>query len=194
MLKDVWGRRVEPLGRADYCTATIGRDRVEAEPDAHGHFRFSYRFADIRPAEQIKVTATAYRQREGRDFMKVRGEWLHSDSPFEQPDRKVAADSLVLIGYERPIRLTLPAPAAEWEPATGVLRIRRDDGTVTSVFVERGDRPGFRLSGPDADGGHQVDYVPKGSELNATATTPVDFVIYDTAERKYEAGLILDTP
>jgi hypothetical protein len=193
ILKDPWGRRVDPVGVADYCSTDIGRERIDAEPDIHGHFQFSHRFTDVRSGDRIKLETIAFRQRGGRDFMKVRGEWLHSDSPFEESDRRVASDSVILTVYEVPIDLAIPAPVHELEVETGVLTIRRD-GATASVYVDRQGRPGFTLKGPDADRSYHVRYLPAGDEINATGTTDVNFVIYDTGGQRYEAGVVLDTP
>lgn len=190
-----WARRlVNPLGIADYCVVTIGDERIEVTPDLEGHFQFSHAFNRLNPGDKIKVTATAFRQRGGRDYMKIRGQWLQSDSPYEEPDRVIAGDRIKLIAYEVPIELTLVRPADDLDPETGVLRIRRTVGPTTSVFVDRPGRPGFAMTGPEPDGYYRVGYRPSGDELNPTGTTEVEFTIYDTSGQSHYASVTLETP
>ena len=194
VLQDWRGRFVEPLGLADYCATMIDGRRLEAEPDVHGHFTFTHEFSHVLPGTTFKVTTTAYQQRGGRDFMRVRGEWLHSDSPYEEPDRKIRADSILITIYEAPIQLTIADCREDLDADTGVMRIRRVDGSITSVYVDRPGRPGFTLFGPDADRRYRIHYLPKGNELNPIGTTDVDFIIYDRAGQAHEVSLTIDTP
>jgi len=112
VLTDFWGRFVAPTGLADYCVAMIGNERVEAEPDERGHFRFSYALDRARPGERVPVTATAYQQRGSRDHMKIRGQWLTTDSPYAEPDRKIAGDSIQLTIYQTKVEMKIVRPAA----------------------------------------------------------------------------------
>ncbi len=190
-----WRRqRVQPLGLADYCVALIGDERIEAEPDISGHFRFVYTFSGVHPGDKVKVKATAYSQRGRRDYMKIRGQWIQSDSPYEEPDRKFVGDAIVLQVYEAPIDLTLVCPPDELAPETGVLRIRRQDETTTVVLPERRSKPGFVMTGPEPDGYYRIRYLPGGDELNTTGTTEVEFVIEDVTGHHHEARATLDTP
>ena len=194
VLQDAFGRFVHPLGLADYCTVGIGEEHIETTADAAGHFQFMYRFDQERPGDQVDVKATAYRQRGGRDFMKVRSQWLKSDSPYEIADRKVATDSIRFTVYEATIDLTLVKPAHDLEPESGILRIRRTDGATTSVYIDQPGRPGFTLSGPDADQRYRIRYRPKGNELNPTGTTEVDLTIYDRSGNEHDVSISLETP
>ncbi|MGB2988306.1 MAG: hypothetical protein WBE26_20745 [Phycisphaerae bacterium] len=194
VLQGLFRRFVPPLGLADYCIATVGSERIEAEPNTVGHFQFTYTFDHVTPGEKVKVQATAYRQRGGRDFMRVRGRWLHSDSPYDLPDQKTAKDSIRFIVYEVPIELSMVQPPDDLEPESGVLRIRRTDGSITPVYIDRPHRPGFAITGPGADGHYRIRYTPKGAELNPIGTTDVEFVIYDTAGNPHYASTTLDTP
>ncbi len=194
VLQDLQKRRVDPTGIADYCVAMIGNERIEVEPDLYGHFQFSHSFATVRPGERVKVKAVAYQQRGGRDYVKIRDRWMSNDSPYEQADRKMPGDAITLIGYVAPIVLQFPAPPDELDRDTGVLRIRRSDGTSTAVYVDKPGRPGFTLSGPEPDGVYRVEYLPKGNELNPTGTTEAEFTILDVNGRRPEAAATLDTP
>jgi len=195
VLQDSTTRKfVSPMGRADYCVATIGDRRLEAEVTSTGHFQFSHTFGDIKPGDKIKVQATAYRQRAGRDFVNVHGQWLRTESPYEQPDAKVARDSVSLVAYQAPIELRIPRPPDDLNPETGVLRIRRSDGSSTSVYIDRPHRPGFTVGGPEPDGHYRIGYVPRDNEVNPIGTTDVELVMYDTAGNPHYASATLDTP
>lgn len=195
VLQNAAGRLVQPFGLADYCASIIGDERIEAEADPVGHFQFSHLFDDVPPGATVKVTTTAYQQRGGRDFMRIRGTWLPSDSPFNERDRKVATEaSLILTVYQASIDLTFAAGDEDLDPETGVLRIRKSDGSMTAIYEDRPGRPGFTLTGPDADGRYHVHYDPNGRQLNPTGTTDVTFVIYDRAGQVHEASAAIDTP
>ncbi len=194
VLVDVLRHFVHPMGLADYCVTLIGDERMETTPDVHGYFRFSYPFAEFQPGQKIKVTTKAYRQRGGRDFMKIRGHWLQSDSPYEIRDKKVAADSIVFTVYESLIEFTVVRPPDDLDPETGVIRIRRADGTTKSVYVDKPGRPGFVMSDPGPDGFHHVTYRPRGTELNPTGTTDVTLTIYDRSGQAHHAALTVETP
>jgi len=194
VIVDSFGRFVHPLGLADYCVTFFGNERIEATPDIEGFFQFSLPFDRIRPGQTTKVTTTAYRQLGGRDFVKIRGEWLRSDSPYEIGDRKVASDSIIFTAYEVLIELRIVRPPDDLDPETGVLRICRDDGACTSVYVDLPDRRGFTLTGPGPDGYYRVRYQPVGNELNPTGTTDVRFTIYDQSGQPHHASLTIETP
>src|SRR3972149_89691 len=129
-----------------------GGERVEAEPDAKGHFRFSYPLDRVRAGEKLKVTATAFQQRDSRDFMKIGGRWLKADSPYAQPDRKVAGDAVQLTIYQTIVDMKIARPADDLDPESGVLRFQCADGGSGPIYVDKPGRPGFNLGGPDPDG------------------------------------------
>ncbi len=184
-----------PLGIADYCVVYVGDERIEIGPDIHGHFRFSYAFHDLPAGDAVTIRATPYQTRGSRDFMKIREQWIEGDSPYDQADRAVAfADAIRLLAYRVPVELTIARPANDLDLQSGVLKIRRTDGATTSVFIDKPDRPGFTMSGPEPDGYYRAFYQPRGNELNATGTTDVEFVMYDTLGQRHYASQTLDTP
>ena len=194
VLQDWRHRLVNPMGFADYCVAVIDGERIETDYDPYGHFRFSHRFSDVEPGQEVKVEATAYQQRGGRDHMKIRGQWMRSDSPYEETDRRVAGDTITLKVYKSSIDLTVARPPDDLDPDSAVLRIRRQDGSTTSVFIDRPERPGFTMTDLQADGYHHIRYSPQGDELNPIGTTDIEFVIYDVAGQKYEVPAVIETP
>jgi len=194
VLQGAKGQFVPPTDVADYCVAMIGSLRLESEPDQFGHFTFRHRFDGVQPGRTIDIRAAAYQQRGSRDFMKVGGQWLEADSPYSVADRKVAEDSIRITFYQSQVDLRIVRPPDDLDPETGVLRIRRADGSSTAVYVDRPGRRGFKIDGPGPDGYYHVTYAPSGQELNKTGTTDVDFTIYDLVGQRHTVSQTLDTP
>ncbi|MBI4717205.1 MAG: hypothetical protein HY763_05330 [Planctomycetes bacterium] len=193
VLQDAFRRLVDATGRADYCAAIIAGERVESMPDATGHFHFEHTFADLQPGQRVEVRVFAYRQLANKDFMRIGGVWMRSESPYEESDRKVASDALTLVAYQAEIELPVVRPADDLDVETGVLRLHRTEGT-SAVFVDKPGRPGFTMSGPDAGGFYHVRYRPQAGQLNPFGTTDVEFAIYDTAGRRHEKVVTVPTP
>ncbi|RME40958.1 MAG: hypothetical protein D6788_02275 [Planctomycetota bacterium] len=197
VLQDAAHRFVPPFELVDYVVLQVGGDRLEAEPDAQGHFTFTYRFDRVRPGDRIPVTASAYAQRGPRDFMFIpeEGRWLHNDSPANTPDRKLFSDSVILIVYALSIDLPIPPPSAPLDPESGVLRIAGEGGgKETKVYLERPHRPGFRLIGPDEQGGYRIRYEPPAEMLPAAGTVRAEFTVYDVAGKAYTVSRTLPVP
>jgi len=193
VLTDWLGRRIDPVGTADYCVAYFGDERIEIDLHPGGYFRFTHPI-DAEPGSIIDVGVTAYRQLAGRDLIKVGDQWLASNGPFEKPDRKVARDSVTLTVYQCEVHLRLPRPPDDLDPDTGVMRLYRDDGTSTSVYIDRPGRPGFRITGPTPDGSYDVTYRPEAKMLNDHGTTKVDFRIHDLSGQRHDCSAMVDTP
>ena len=200
VLVDWLSNPIDPLGIADYCVVFIGQERIETEADARGHFRFAYTFDrrhlpnGVATGDRVTVEAAAYRQRANRDFMKIAGEWLMSESPYEIADARVASASLTLEVYEALFELTIERPAFDLDPDSGVLRIWRRDGGVVSVYSNKPGRPGFLLTGPDADGRYRVTYRPGGDELDPNGSTEVEFEVYDVSRTPHRTTKRIETP
>jgi len=193
VLTDWLGRRVDPTGIADYCVAQFDRERIEVELHPNGYFRFA-RPINFASGTSLKVDMTAYRQLAGRDLIKVGDQWVAGNSPFEQPDRKVASDSVTLDVYQSDIRLRMPSPPDDLDLETGVMRIYRDDGSNTSVYIDRPGRPGFTITGPGPDGFYEINFQPAGHMVNNHGTTKVDFLIHDLAGQRHGLSVTIDTP
>lgn len=187
-------RFVSPGGVADYCVATIGDTRLEAIPDPLGHFNFSHSFGDVAAGDVIDVKVDAYRQKGGKDFVEIGGQWLATQTFSQEPDARVAGDSLRLTAYQSVVDFRLPRPADDFDPETGVLRLRKPDGTTVSVYVNRRPRRGFLLEGPEPTGYYRVSYEPRGSEVSATGTTEMTFTVYDVAGQRHVKRLEIETP
>jgi len=194
VLLDSLGQFTNALGIADYAVAIIGNERIDSEPDLRGRFRFRHRFETAEAGQRFDVQATAFRQRELRDSLRIRGQWVHGVSPTDDPDQPIASDSIRFTVYEAPIELTLARPPDDLVPETGVLTTLRSDGTSTRVFIDRPHRPGFTMTGPEPDGYYRIRYIPKGAELNRIGTTEVEFVVYDVAKQPHYVTARIETP
>ncbi|MHC5112551.1 MAG: hypothetical protein ACYTHJ_22045 [Planctomycetota bacterium] len=194
VLLDAFGKRKSPQGVADYAVVSIGEVNLTTEADIHGRFRFSHDFADAMPGDELVVTAAAYQQRGARDFIVVRGEWVRTDSAYDEPDKRVARDKIIMIVYDRAIGMTLTRPAHDLDPTTGVLKLKRFDGGTTSVFAQTTTRAGFVMEGPNPEGYYNLTYTPKGGELSSFGTTDVSFRIYDITGQPYETQATVDSP
>lgn len=194
VLHDGFGNFIPAAGWADYGVITIGQEKLHVEPDPRGRFRFYYRFDDRQPGERIVVRAVAMRQREHRDFMKVGGRWLPNEDPLDRRDQPVAADAITLTLYQAAIALSLPRVFETLDPESGVLRIRRDNGDTTCVYLDRPDRRGFLIRGPTPEGVYSIEYPADGEDLNPSGETVVEFAINDVLGRTYRTGTNLKTP
>ena len=74
------------------------------------------------------------------------------------------------------------------------MRIFRDDGSNTSVYIDRPGRSGFRITGPGPDGYYDIEFGPSGNMVNNQGTTKVDFTIHDLAGQRHELSVMIDTP
>jgi len=194
VLQDGFRRFVDPSGVADYAAVFVHKDRIETEPDLYGHFTFTYSLDQAPPGATVEVRAVAYRQRESRDYMRVGDEWLRADSPYDLPDKEVAQDTVQLVTYESLVEFAIARPPVDLDPDSGVLHIRRSDGSTSSVYIDRPHRRGFTISDPEADGLYHIRYRPDGVEVNSTGTTEVHLTIYDLAGQPHEDSINIDTP
>ena len=193
VLTDALGRFVDPVGIVDYCVAKMGSERIEMEIEPSGHFSFA-RPIKAPPGASLQVEVSAIRQLAGRDQVKVGAEWIRSKSPFEQPDKRIASDAVTLIVYQAQVRLRLASPPTELDPETGVMVIHSDKRGAVSVYIDRPGRPGFRITGPDADSYYTITYDPPGDVLHDHGTTKVVFSVYDLSGQRHEISEVLDTP
>jgi len=130
----------------------------------------------------------------GKDYVEIGGQWLATQTFSQEPDARVAGDSLRLTAYQSVVSFRLTRPADDFDPETGVLKLRKPDGTTTSVYVNRASRRGFLLEGPEPSGYYRVLYEPRGREVAATGKTDVTFTIYDVAGQRHVEQLEIDTP
>jgi len=194
VLHDAWQRFVRPGGIADYCVLQIGDKRVEAIPGPYGHFDFTHTFEDVAPGAVIDVKVEAFRQRGAKDFVEIGELWMPTEAFSRDPDASVCRDKIRLTAYQSAVSFQVARPADDFDPATGVLRLRKPDGKTTSVYVNRPTRRGFILDGPEPAGYYRVRYQPRGFEVAHTGTTAVTFTIYDVGGQRHVTQLELDTP
>lgn len=193
VLTNRFGGFVDPVGIVDYGVARFDGERIEMELDPTGHLTFT-RSISAASGDSLEVSVSAYRQLAARDQIKVGDEWIHSNSPFEQPDEKVAEDVVTLLVYQAEVRLRIPSPPDDLDPETGVMRFHRKGGVSTPVYIDRPGRPGFRITGPDPDAYYTVTYYPPGNVLNDHGSTKVDFTIYDLSGQRHEVSQEIETP
>lgn len=187
-------RPVHPFGHADYCTATLGSDRVEATLDEGGHYRFQYVMSGRRVGEVVPVQAVAYRRRGHRDFMKIGDVWLRGTDPFDPPDDAVARDTIELNVYRSRVELFIEESPNQLDPANGRLELVKSDASVTTVYGDPGDGHGFRHFGPDKNGMYRIVYDPLATEVNRSGQTEVRFIAEDLAGRRHVAETTIETP
>lgn len=126
--------------------------------------------------------------------MKIAGQWMRNDSPFELSDRKGASDSITLTVYESPIELAVATAGTPLDPDTAVLRIRKSPDSAVSILVDRPDRPGFSLGEPGKNGSCILRYMPHGDELNPFGRTEIEFTVRDVAGRTFRVQSVIETP
>lgn len=185
---------LHPYGHADYCLATIGSQRIEADLDEGGHYRFDFVISDRRSGEVVPVRVVAYRRLGSRDIMKIGDVWIRGEDPYDQPDLEVADDTLELIVYRSRIELHIEESPAGLDMAGGRLELVRDDGSMVTVLSGRDRHRGFRYFGPDKNGRYRVVYEPTADEVNRSGGTEVRFVVDDRAEHRYSTETVIETP
>ena len=194
VLTDTLGAFVSPAGAADYAVVTIDEGRREIEPDSQGHFSLEHRLTQSKEGDRVRVRAEAVRQNGRRDYMQVQGRWLRSESERNEPDRSVAGDSVDLLVYQSAVELHLDGTGDELDLETGVLRLRKLDGTMHTVYADRPGPKGFSLAGPDRSGKITVTFSPDGDMVNPTGTTDAEFSIQDRSGRRIAGVQRIKTP
>lgn len=194
LISRLQNRPLDPYGFADYCMAQIGDDRVQCEPDLNGHFSFEHQLTDVQAGQQIEVTVTAYRQFGSRDFIQVGKKWLHGDSSIDEPDRKVCKSQVTLVVYQVRLEAQLTVGDSPLDPESGKLRLFGPNEQIVSIFIDRPNRPGFALSGPDQAGQYTLVYEPAGNQIAPSGQTKAHFMVYDLAGQQHDFDFLLDTP
>ncbi|MCP4248756.1 MAG: hypothetical protein GY778_17065 [bacterium] len=187
-------RPLDPLGLADYCLVDVCSQRLECEPDPGGRFRFEHVLADAKPGDEIEVTVTAYRQYGQRDIIQVGDQWLRGDSPLDEPDRTVAADSLTLETYQTTVEIELESGAAPFDFESGKLELIAPEGKTMPVYIDRPGRPGFTVGGPDDRGVFSIRYLPDGTQVGVFDLTEALFTVYDRAGQPHRSSVKIPTP
>lgn len=182
---------LDPEGIATYAVLDLGSASILSEAGPRGHFEFAHHFQTESPGTVLRARATAYRAIGGRDRGRHRTSW--NDFTANEPDRRVASDTVRLQFYQSVVELTVPAAAEPPDFWAARLEIRKSDGTATSVYQDRPTRRGFQVSGPEEQV-YRIRYEPTANEVNETGKTAWEFYVYDrTGRRQVYAGEI-DTP
>ena len=99
-----------------------------------------------------------------------------------------------MTAYALTLEFPLKAPNSQLDTESGVLRIRRNDGSEIVRYIDRPHRRGFTVEGPDTRGSYLVRYAASGDELNSTGQTSVEFDVHDRDGRRISQTRVLDTP
>jgi len=183
---------INAIGQADYCVFDIGGEKLPVAVNADGVFRTEYTFDQVTPGLRIPVRATAYRLVGQRDGVKVAGQWIRRQSPYDEPDIFVATDAIELTSYRSRIELTLPGDV-KYDFDTATLAMEAEEGT-TVRYPDKPLRPGFQLHRADDDAGWIVVYEPAPDEIRHSDVTRVTFSVYDRSGDKHARTLDLATP
>ncbi len=170
---------IDPFGLSDYCVATCGAERVEAELDGTGHYRFGFDVVGVRPGDVVSVSVAAYRRRGLRDARLIGGRWMRADVPHDPKDVSVARDALDLRVYQTVVELPIDHPTADLDMGTGRLELVKNDGDRSSVLGDRADGAGFTHTQVGQSGRYVVTYEPRADQLNKTGTTSIRFTVFD---------------
>lgn len=185
--------RLGAAGRADYCIFEIGDERYDVDRDEYGGFRTAHTFDQAAAGDIVTVRATAYRQNEQRDHMRIAGEWVENKSPYDKKDTRVAGGAIHLKVYQATLRVHVSPSADTLDFSTGQLTLRRYDQGITTVFQQRPLRRGFGVE-RHSGGGWWVVYHPVGNEINAYGVTPYEFSVYDFGGNRHVYSGELETP
>lgn len=126
--------------------------------------------------------------------MKVGDTWLRGDSPYDELDEKFVSDSLTLRIYQARVEVWVCQGEMPLDFERGKLELLKSDGVVSSVYLDRPGRPGFKVSGPDDAGCYQVVYLPDGTQLNPAGRTEARLSVYDRADHPHTATVMIPTP
>lgn len=194
VLHDGFGNLVEPSGIADYCVAQIENDRIEVEPDENGRFRFSLSFERFVERENITVTVRAMKQVSQRDFLKVGGRWLKNENDKDRQDRIASKKKIDLSIYQSKVSFAIDNALEPMDTAGGVLRLRKNDGTIACIYADRPEKRGFKVFQGDQSRTYKIEYEPRGNEVNPTGQTAAELSISDVHGRPRLLTATFPTP
>jgi hypothetical protein len=193
LVLDSFGRALRSGDVSDYAVLTIGEARYQTETDLYGHYTFTHRFEQGQAGQSVTAQATAYRQRDQRDYMSIAGEWMRYPGADDRDDAPAGSDSVRIELYQAAVELALDAPGAVLSPGAGVLQLLRRDGAKRLVYAASSGRRGFVLTA-NGDGRWLIRYEPTADELDTTGRTAVRFEITDDAGRAHVAEGFVETP
>lgn len=187
-------RAIDPHGIVDYCVAFAGPERIEADLDGTGHYRFAFDAVDLDPGDAVKVTAAAFHTAGVRDMKRIGDRWIEADVPRDPSDRPLAHDSVVLRIYKTVVELPIDPPGPDLDLRAGRLEIVRDDGGVSTVYSGGAGSGGFAVTGPEADGRYVVLHEPRADQVNKSGQTLVRFIALDGNGQAHTFEGYLPTP
>jgi len=194
VLKNWMGSLTSPGGVADYCVFLVGNDCQVVEANPSGHFACGFRFDSIPHGDTVNVEAVAYRQQGTRDWVQARGQWVQTSNPGDEPDARVASDSIRMRIYQSEVELTIPRTADDLDPSTGLLRFSSDMDRNVSFGLSRNGSQGFHMDAPDPSGMYLVRFEPPADALQPFGKTRVVFTIKDRAGQTHTIESAVDSP
>lgn len=186
--------RIDALRIAEYAAANILNERIEAGPNLDSAFVLEYRLDNVAAGRTLRVEVAAFEIRGSKDFMKIRGQWHHSASGIDMPDKRVAKDSIKLRTYQSKIDYKFHKPQIALDWTTARLVITRRDGKVSTVFADQPHRAGFTMNGPDQRGYFHIRYFPVADQVNKTGTTRAALRVLDLNGVQQTYDFEFDTP
>ncbi|HRX85565.1 MAG TPA: hypothetical protein P5572_11155 [Phycisphaerae bacterium] len=191
--KPLESKSINAVGLADYCVFDVNGERYDVDVSPNGAFETEITLTHAKPGSSIPIVATAFRENEGRDHMRIAGEWLTNESPRNTPDDRIASAAVTLEIYQSHVDLTVPPLPDGLDVGTARLVLHRRNGGDAIVFVNRPPRRGFTVAALPAGGWH-ITYDPAADEVNPTGTTRAEFSFYDRAGNRHEYRTELPTP
>ena len=182
------------FGIVDYCIATAGDERIEAELDGTGRFRFSYNVVGLNPGETVIVTATSYQEKGIRDIMQIGDEWVRAEMPSDPGDIVMATASVKLLVYKTRVELPVVDRDGELDFESGRLELHKHDGEITNVYAATGGRRGFTVEESESAGTFLVTYDPTADQINKYGDTYVRFTAFDRSGGAHEFDGYCPTP
>lgn len=186
-------KSMHALGLADYCVFNIAGERYDVDLNADGSFTMEFPLDRAQPGDSMPITASAYRQYDGRDHMRIANQWMTNESPNNGADQWVASGGVTLEVYQSRIELLVPALPDGLDLGTAQLVLRRRDGDDAVVYPDHPPRRGFTVE-PVAEGGWRIDYLPRAAEVNPTGMTPAVLTFQDRAGNRHEYRTDVPTP
>ncbi|MCG3137669.1 MAG: hypothetical protein HJJLKODD_01518 [Phycisphaerae bacterium] len=194
VLLDTHGRRVSLWDAADYAVLLMGGERYETRPNIDDRFEFEIPLGEVASGQRVTLQAEAYLQQDKRDYMKIAGRWLRTESTSDIPDDKVADGHLRLEIYQCRICYRFAAPSQPLDWSLARLTLTRHDGSSSDIFVQKEDRPGFVVVGPDQAGELELQYEPTIEQINRTGTTSAVLAVHDLQGQLHRFAWDFPTP
>lgn len=184
---------ISAIGLADYCVFRIGVDADAVPVNADGRFLYSRDFGDAKPGTPINVIATAYRTVGTQDGMKVAGEWIQNESPYDEPDARVASAVVQLVPYQAVVTFDVAPELRGADFDSAVLTLYGPNESPTRILKQTPTRAGFTIDWSDGAGG-RILFEPTWRQINASGQTKAELSILDSTGTERVLTKFVPTP